>query len=164
MLVTRVIMVHMGPQHTQCGRKPVRLAPAIVPLAPAAGRIALVPRADCHGQYVQHALHLAFELHGVQWASSLAYQVLNYMTTCRVLPQRVTFISCEGHKKYVLQDLHAELGIGTYFCHSLVMAPVLGSKAGTCCGCGSIRVAIGPERGVPSTDKPSIVVSRTPKS
>lgn len=112
---------------------------------------------------MQHALHLAFEVHGVQWASSLVYQVLNYMP-CRVLPQRVTFVSCEGHTKYVLQDLHAELGIGTYFCHSLAMAPVLGSKAGSCCGCGSIRVAIGPERGVPSTDEPSIVVSRTPKS
>ena len=48
--------------------------------APAAGR--MVPRAesDGHGQYLQHALDLAFEVHGVQWSLSLVYQVLNYMT------------------------------------------------------------------------------------
>ena len=29
MLIIRFNMVHMGPQHTQCGRKPARLAPAL---------------------------------------------------------------------------------------------------------------------------------------
>ena len=29
MLIIRFIMVHMGPQHTQCGRKPAQLAPVL---------------------------------------------------------------------------------------------------------------------------------------
>ena len=29
MLIIRFIMVHMGPQHTQCGRKPARIAPVL---------------------------------------------------------------------------------------------------------------------------------------